>query len=106
MLLMVVSGHIFIEKGAEMMKLDPVKETEKLSKRLHEMTGMRLKEETPLSWHSLTTVYRVLKIMVFSERSPVNDGEMRAIRMNQNLVIRLSMPHRYQYDIGPISALQ
>lgn len=46
-LLNVVSGRTFIEKGAEMMKLDPEKEAAKLDERLRETTGFRLDELTP-----------------------------------------------------------
>ena len=47
-LLMVVSGKAFIEKGAENLQLEPQKAVERLDGRLHELTGMRLEEETPL----------------------------------------------------------
>lgn len=46
-LLNVVSGKTFIEKGAEMMKLDPAKAAENLDERLRETTGFRLDELTP-----------------------------------------------------------
>ena len=46
-LLMVVSGRTFIEKGAELIHLDPQKAAEELDERLRELTGMRLDEETP-----------------------------------------------------------
>ena len=46
-LLNVVSGRTFIERGAEMVKLDPQKAAEHLDQRLRELTGFRLDEETP-----------------------------------------------------------
>lgn len=46
-LLMVVSGKTFIERGAENMHLDPQKAAADLDERLREMTGFRLDEETP-----------------------------------------------------------
>jgi uncharacterized protein len=49
-LLMVVSGTTFIEKGAENLHLDPQKAVERLDERLRELTGMRLEEETPLPY--------------------------------------------------------
>lgn len=47
MLIMVVSGRTFIERGAENLKLDPEKAAERLDVRLREMTGFRLDELTP-----------------------------------------------------------
>lgn len=47
-LLNVVSGRTFIERGAENLKLDPVKAAARLDERLRELTGFRLDEETPL----------------------------------------------------------
>lgn len=47
-LLNVVSGKTFIEKGAEMIKADPEKSASQLDERLRELTGFRLDEETPL----------------------------------------------------------
>lgn len=49
-LLMVVSGRTFIERGAENMRLDPQKAAEQLDERLRELTGFRLDEETPLPY--------------------------------------------------------
>lgn len=49
-LLMVVSGRTFIEKGAELAKRDPLKAAEKLDERLRQLSGMRLDEETPLPY--------------------------------------------------------
>src|SRR5688572_17220537 len=46
-LLMVVSGKTFIERGAENLKLDPQKAVDRLDERLRELSGMRLEEETP-----------------------------------------------------------
>lgn len=46
-LIMVVSGRTFIEKGAELIKADPEKSAKQLDERLRELTGMRLDEETP-----------------------------------------------------------
>lgn len=46
-LLNVVSGKTFIEKGAEMMRLDPEKAAANLDERLRETTGFRLDELTP-----------------------------------------------------------
>ncbi len=47
-LLNVVSGRTFIEKGAENIKADPEKAARQLDERLRELTGFRLDEETPL----------------------------------------------------------
>ncbi|HVV90008.1 MAG TPA: alpha/beta hydrolase [Solirubrobacterales bacterium] len=47
-LLNVVSGKTFIERGAENFKLDPEKATARLDERVHELTGFRLADETPL----------------------------------------------------------
>jgi uncharacterized protein len=47
-LLNVVSGKTFIERGAENMKADPEKAARQLDERLRELTGFRLDEETPL----------------------------------------------------------
>lgn len=47
-LIMVVSGRTFIEKGAEMIKADPEKSAKQLDERLRELTGFSLDEETPL----------------------------------------------------------
>jgi pimeloyl-ACP methyl ester carboxylesterase len=55
-LLMVVSGKTFIERGAENMHLDPVKAAERLDERLRELTGFRLDEETPLPYAKHVTV--------------------------------------------------
>lgn len=46
-LLNVVSGKTFIERGAENLHLDPAKAAAKLDERLRELTGFRLDEETP-----------------------------------------------------------
>ena len=43
----VVSGRTFIEKGAELAKMDPQKAAERLDVRIRELTGFRLDEETP-----------------------------------------------------------
>lgn len=43
----VVSGRTFIEKGAELAKMDPAKAAERLDVRMYELTGFRLDEETP-----------------------------------------------------------
>ena len=47
-LLNVVSGRTFIERGADNLHLDPAKAAERLDERLRELTGFRLDEETPL----------------------------------------------------------
>ncbi|CAN7615654.1 alpha/beta hydrolase [Phenylobacterium sp. LjRoot219] len=49
-LLNVVSGRTFIEKGAEMVHLDPEKAVTRLDERLRQLTGFRLDEETPLPY--------------------------------------------------------
>lgn len=46
-LLNVVSGKTFIERGAENLHMDPKKAAEKLDERVRELTGFRLDEETP-----------------------------------------------------------
>lgn len=43
----VVSGRTFIEKGAEMAKMGPEKTANRLDARVRELTGFRLNEETP-----------------------------------------------------------
>lgn len=43
----VVSGRTFIEKGAELAKMDPARAAERLDVRVRELTGFRLDEETP-----------------------------------------------------------
>lgn len=43
----VVSGRTFIEKGAELAKMNPEKAAERLDVRIRELTGFRLDEETP-----------------------------------------------------------
>lgn len=43
----VVSGKTFIEKGAELAKMDPQKTADRLDVRIRELTGFRLDEETP-----------------------------------------------------------
>lgn len=43
----VVSGRTFIEKGAELARMDPAKAAERLDVRIRELTGFRLDEETP-----------------------------------------------------------
>lgn len=48
----VVSGRTFIERGAENLHLDPEKAAAKLDERLRELTGFRLDEETPLPYAS------------------------------------------------------
>lgn len=55
-LLMVVSGRTFIEKGAENLHLDPEKAAARLDERLHELTGFHLDEETPLPYAKHVTV--------------------------------------------------
>jgi hypothetical protein len=49
-LLNVVSGKTFIERGAENLHLDPEKAANKLDERLRDLTGFRLDEETPLPY--------------------------------------------------------
>ena len=49
-LLNVVSGKTFIERGAQNLHLDPEKAANKLDERLRELTGFRLDEETPLPY--------------------------------------------------------
>jgi hypothetical protein len=49
-LLNVVSGKTFIERGAENLHLDPVKAAARLDERVRELTGFRLDEETPLPY--------------------------------------------------------
>lgn len=49
-LLNVVSGKTFIERGAENIGLDPEKQAAKLDERVRELTGFRLDEETPLPY--------------------------------------------------------
>jgi uncharacterized protein len=46
----VVSGKTFIERGAENLHLDPVKAAARLDERVRELTGFRLDEETPLPY--------------------------------------------------------
>jgi hypothetical protein len=46
-LLNVVSGKTFIERGAENLRLDPEKAAERLDERVRELTGFRLDLETP-----------------------------------------------------------
>jgi pimeloyl-ACP methyl ester carboxylesterase len=46
-LLNVVSGKTFIERGAENLKLDPERAARQLDERLRQMTGFRLDELTP-----------------------------------------------------------
>jgi pimeloyl-ACP methyl ester carboxylesterase len=49
-LLNVVSGRTFIERGAENLRLDAEKAAQQLDERLRELTGFRLDEETPLPY--------------------------------------------------------
>ncbi|WP_216611790.1 alpha/beta hydrolase family protein [Myxococcus xanthus] len=49
-LLNVVSGKTFIERGAENLRLDPQKAARRLDERVRELTGFRLDEETPLPY--------------------------------------------------------
>ena len=49
-LLNVVSGKTFIERGAENLHLDPEKAAARLDERVRELTGFRLDEETPLPY--------------------------------------------------------
>ena len=49
-LLNVVSGKTFIERGAENFKMNPQKAAERLDERVRELTGFRLEEETPLPY--------------------------------------------------------
>jgi hypothetical protein len=49
-LLNVVSGKIFIERGAENLHLDPEKAAARLDERIRELSGFRLDEETPLPY--------------------------------------------------------
>jgi len=49
-LLNVVSGKTFIERGAENLHLDPENAANRLDERLRELTGFRLDEETPLPY--------------------------------------------------------
>jgi pimeloyl-ACP methyl ester carboxylesterase len=46
----VVSGKTFIERGAENLHLDPAKAAARLDERVRELTGFRLDEETPLPY--------------------------------------------------------
>lgn len=55
-LLNVVSGKTFIERGAENLHLDPEKAAAKLDERVRELTGFRLDEETPLPYAKHVTV--------------------------------------------------
>jgi hypothetical protein len=48
----VVSGKTFIERGAENLHLDPTKAAARLDERVRELTGFRLDEETPLPTQS------------------------------------------------------
>lgn len=54
-LLNVVSGRTFIERGAENFKMDPGKASRRLDKRVRELTGFRLDEETPLPYAPAVT---------------------------------------------------
>jgi uncharacterized protein len=49
-LLNVVSGKTFIERGAKNLHLDPENAANRLDERLRELTGFRLDEETPLPY--------------------------------------------------------
>src|SRR5918992_4850649 len=49
-LLNVVSGKTFIERGAENLHLDPENAANRLDERVRELTGFRLDEETPLPY--------------------------------------------------------
>ena len=49
-LLNVVSGKTFIERGAENLHLDLENAANRLDERLRELTGFRLDEETPLPY--------------------------------------------------------
>ena len=49
-LLNVVSGKTFIERGAENLHLDPEKAAARLDERVRELTGFRLDEEMPLPY--------------------------------------------------------
>lgn len=51
-LLNVVSGRTFIERGAENLGLDPARAAARLDERLRELTGFRLDEETPRPYAS------------------------------------------------------
>ena len=42
------SGRTFIERGAENIKLDPKKAADQLDERVHELTGFRLDEMSPI----------------------------------------------------------
>lgn len=52
----VVSGRTFIERGAENLHLDPDNAARKLDERLRELTGFRLDEQTPLPYGKGVTV--------------------------------------------------
>lgn len=56
MLLNVVSGRTFIDRGADNLHLDPEKAAKQLDERLRELTGFRLDEETPLPYAKHVTV--------------------------------------------------
>lgn len=49
-LLNVVSGRTFIERGAEHLKMDPDKAAARLDQRVRQLTGFRLDEETPVPY--------------------------------------------------------
>ncbi len=54
-LLNVVSGKTFIERGAENMGLDPAEAAKRLDVQVRKLTGFRLDEETPAPWgHGVT----------------------------------------------------
>jgi hypothetical protein len=55
-LLNVVSGRTFIERGAENLRLDPERAAARLDERVRELTGFRLDEQTPLPYAPDVTV--------------------------------------------------
>jgi hypothetical protein len=55
-LLNVVSGRTFIERGAENLRLDPERAAVRLDERVRELTGFRLDEQTPLPYAPDVTV--------------------------------------------------
>jgi pimeloyl-ACP methyl ester carboxylesterase len=102
-LLNVVSGKTFIERGAENLKLDAAKAAKQLDERLREMTGFRLDELTPRPYgHGVTVPTLMAQLrrdfLIHGERDGQEIFDALGTREKELLWIEESNQRFYAYN--------
>ena len=102
-LLNVVAGKTFIERGAEKFELDPAKAAAKLDERVRELTGFCLDEETPLPYAERVKVPTLMvqlrrDFLIHGERDGHAIFNALGAQEKQLLWIEESNQHFYAYN--------